>query len=366
MITPFAGQPRLDAAHFTAIGRNVAVFGAILLCLVGSGVAPAQEAPSDAPGVPVEAEQVRVQRVVDTIHAVGTLRAEQSIIVRPEINGVVTDIRFEEGERVEKGALLFGLEDSIYRAELAQAEASLRLSTRNYTRARELFERKVGTGLARDEALSRLEVDRAAVEVAKARLAKTRIHAPFEGVTGLRQVDLGAYVETGQDLVTLDDVDPLKVDFELPERYLRFVSPGQIVEVQLDALPGRTFSGEIVAISPRVSPAGRSLSVRARTPNPNGELRPGLFARVSVVVDQRQSAIVVPEQAIVPRGSDLYVFKVVDGTARLAKVAVGLRAYGQAEIVEGLEEGDLVVTAGQMKIRDGVPVTILETGGAGG
>lgn len=318
------------------------------------------------PPTPVQAETVSVEPVVDTIHAVGTLQAEQSIVVRPEIAGVVTKVHFDESSRVTAGDSLFTLDDSIYRAELRQALASLTLSEHNYERAVELYEKGAATARARDEAVADLDVDRAAVALARARLGKTVIKAPFGGVAGLTQVDLGAYVFVGQDMVSLDDIDPVKIDFDVPERYLRFLSPDQSVRVEVDALPGRTFEGTIYAISPRADPEGRSIAVRAHVPNPDGTLKPGLFARVSVIVDERADAIVIPEQAIVPRGDRLFVFRIVDGAAALTPVRVGLRRYGRAEIVEGLGEADVVVTAGQLKIGDGSPVSIVEPGNGDG
>lgn len=322
-----------------------------------------------APGgrvTPVEARKVSVEPVVETLHAVGSLQANRSVIVRPEIAGVIEKIQFEETSRVEKGQALFALDDTILRAELAQSEAALRLSQRNAERAGELFERKAGTGRAVDEARFNLEADRAAVALARARLEKTKILAPFEGVTGLHSVDQGEYVVTGQALVSLDDIDPIEINFNVPERFLRFLNVGQPILLKVDAIPGHTFDGNVSAISPRADPAGRSLAMRARVPNPDGQLRPGLFAEIDVVVEHRQVAIVVPEQAIVPQGEKLFVFRVVEDKAVLTPVKVGLRIYGKVEIVEGLGPDDVVVTAGQLKIRDGVGVKVLEPSAPGG
>jgi membrane fusion protein (multidrug efflux system) len=312
---------------------------------------------------PVEVYTVQTERIVETIDAVGSLRAAQSITVRPEISGVITEIHFDEGEPVDAGAQLFSLEDSIYRAELAQAEASLRLSSRNYERARELSQRSVGSDRARDEAFSNLEVDRASVELAKARLEKTGIVAPFAGVTGLRQVDLGEYVDGGDALVTLDEIDTLEIDFEIAERYLRFVHVGQGIKIQVDAFPGESFEGRVQAISPRINPAGRSIAIRGELANEGRKLKPGMFARVGLVIDKRDAAVVIPEQAIVPQGDKFFVFTVIDGAAKQTEVKIGLREYGRVEIVDGLAEGDQVIVAGQIKIRDGSPVAPRETDG---
>jgi membrane fusion protein (multidrug efflux system) len=339
-------------------------FAAILACLLAAGAGSAVLAQGGTrPPTPVEAREVKVESLLETVHAVGTLRADQSIIVRPEIAGVVTKIHFQDSSPVQQGQLLFSLDDTLYRAELQQADASLQLSTANYERAKELFEKRVGTARARDEAVANLAVDRAAAVLSRARLEKTRIAAAFDGIAGISRVDIGAYVQAGQDLVSLDDIDPVKIDVEVPERYLRFLTPGQGVRVEVDALPSRTFEGELTVISPRVDPDGRSLSLRIAVPNPDGILKPGLFVRANVIVERQENAILVPEQAIMPRGDKLFVFKVVEDKAKLTEVAVGLRAYGRAEIVRGLEPGDVVITAGQLKIGDGSPVKVVPPDG---
>ncbi|MBM3559141.1 MAG: efflux RND transporter periplasmic adaptor subunit, partial [Alphaproteobacteria bacterium] len=315
---------------------------------------------ADAPrGVPVEARKVSVERVVDRVTTVGSTRADQSIIVRPELAGVVTKINFTASARVEKGALLVSLDDTIARSEVALSEASLTLAQKNYERTVDLLGRGNVPARQRDEDLAKLDAARASVALTRAKLAKTRIEAPFAGTVGIARIDLGAYVEAGQDLVTLDDSDPIKIDADLPERYLRFMREGQAVEIQFDALPGQTFTGEMEAISPRVDQAGRSIAVRARVPNGNGKLKPGLFARLALIVAERDEAIVVPEQAIFARGANLFVYRVIDGKAVSTKVDVGLRVFGRAEIVGGLARDEVIVTAGHDKIRNGALVTVL-------
>jgi membrane fusion protein (multidrug efflux system) len=338
-----------------------------MMCGVTLGAAQAQPAPGAAmPAVTVEAQKVELSAMVDTIRSIGTLRANQSIIVRSEIPGVVTKIEFAESKTVEKGQVLFRLDDSMDRAQLEQAEASLKLAERNYGRASELLNRGSGTVQARDQTQSALDADRAAVALARARLEKSTIRAAYGGVVGIGKVDLGAYISAGQELVSLDDVATIKLDFEVPERFARFISVGQKVAVQADAYPGRDFSGEVATIATRVDPDARSLGVRAVIPNSDRVLRPGLFARVAVSVAVRPEAVVIPEQAIVPRGDRLLVYKVIDGKAMSATVKVGLREYGKVEIVEGLAPGDMVVTAGQQKVQDGTPVTVLASEPRGG
>jgi membrane fusion protein (multidrug efflux system) len=198
-----------------------------------------------------------------------------------------------------------------------------------------------------------------------------RIEAPFDGVTGIRVVDLGDYVKDGADLVNLEDTTSVSVDFRLPERYTGSMRAGLAVEVQLDAMPGRTFNGRVEAIDSLVDANGRSLLVRARLPNPDGVLRGGMFARTRTVFSMRENALVVPEEALVPQGGKQYLVKVVDGpsgkvTQRL-EARIGTRLPGKAEILEGLAAGDLVVTAGQARLMrgDGLPVTVIDIAKAG-
>jgi len=310
----------------------------------------------------IEARTVAVAAVLDEVTAVGTLKSNESVIVRPEIAGAVVNIHFDEGIPVAKGALLFSLDDSIYRAELAEAEASLTLSERNIVRARELYRKGAGTAQARDEATARLETDRAAVALVGARIAKTQISAPFAGIVGFREVSVGDYVTAGQPLVNLEDIGPIKVEFQVAERYLPQVATGQEITLTLDPYPGHIFEGAVYAINPLIDPSTRSIALRGRIENKDLLMRPGLFARVRLVVGRRQGAILVVEQAIVPRGGARFVFRVVDGKAVLTKVETGKRRGGRVEITDGLKKGDVVVTAGQLKIRDGSPVKTVAAG----
>lgn len=311
------------------------------------------------PATPVEAVEVRVEMVSDEVSAVGTLRSNESVIIRPEIAGRISVIHFDEGEPVEADQTLVSLDDSTHQAELADARATLNLAERTFKRLDELFQKGSTSARERDEALARMESARAALQLFQARLEKTDVNAPFSGILGLRRVSPGDYVTPGQDLVNLEDIDPIKVDFRIPERYLSSLATGQIIRVRVDAFPERAFEGEVYAIDPQIDPAGRSIAIRARIENGDRVLRPGLFARVRLIVDERPDALVVPEQALVPRGEQRYVFKVVDGKAALTEVQLGQRRAGEVEILAGLSEGETVITAGQLKIRDGSAVSVL-------
>jgi membrane fusion protein (multidrug efflux system) len=250
------------------------------------------------------------------------------------------------------------LDPTVNEAEVRQARANMTLAKSKYDRAVDLAKSNFISGQARDEAESNMKVAEAALAVAEAKLAKTEIKAPFSGIIGLRQVSLGDYVKEGADLVNLEAVDPLKVDFRVPEVYLKQVRAGQALEISLDAVPGRTYSGRVFAINPLFDAAGRAIVIRAQVSNPDTSLRPGMFARVRLITEERQDAIVVPEQALVPFGSEQYVFKVVDGKAQRVRVEIGQRGDGRVEIRQGLAPDDVVIVAGQLKVRDGVAVAL--------
>jgi membrane fusion protein (multidrug efflux system) len=329
----------------------------------GKGVAaldPASGTKGPA-SIAVEAEKVTIGSVDRAIEAVGNLASNESVTLSPEITGRITEILFAEGQAVKAGDPLIRLDDVIAKAELAQIGASLTLSQANYERAKTLFKESTGTGRARDEALAKLQADQAGVDLAKARLEKTLIKAPFDGIIGLRNVSIGDYVNPGQDLVNLESIAPLKVDFRMPEIYLSDLKTGQTIEVGVDAFPGKAFRGEVYAIDPLVDSEGRTAVLRAKLPNADGLLRPGLFARVNLLVSTNDSAIIIPEQALIPQGNERFVYKIVDAKAIMTPVKTGTRRQGQVEVTEGLTQDDVIVTAGQMKLRPDSPVTILPT-----
>jgi membrane fusion protein, multidrug efflux system len=355
---------------------SISGFAIVLLALVagggywfgqqrGAGLAPAPKA-ATAPGpagpvagVAVEASKVARAALPQGITAVGSLRSDESITLRPEVAGRISAIQFREGERVTKGTPLILLDTSVTAAEVLQARANLTLANQKYARAIDLEKKGFVSGQARDEAENNLKVGEAAVALAEAKLAKLTIRAPFSGLIGLRSVSIGDYVKEGADMVNLEAVDPLKVDFRVPEIYLSQVRVGQSLQLTLDAMPGKSYEGKVFAINPLIDAAGRAVVIRAQVHNQDATLRPGMFARVRLLTREVQDALVVPEQAIVPQGDEWYVFRVIDGKAQRTKVEIGQRRDGKTEIIKGLEDNDVVVTAGQLKLREGVPVQVV-------
>lgn len=317
-------------------------------------------------GRPVEVAKAEAGSLGRAVESVGTLRSNESVIIRPEVAGRVTRILFEEGRPVAAGQPLLDLDSSTNEAELALARAELRLAEADAERARTLFDQKSGTARARDEAVARLATARASLALAEAQYAKTRIQAPFAGLIGLRQVSIGDVVQPGQAIVNLEAIDPLKLDFAVPDLLLARLAPGQTVDITVDALPGRRFTGDVYAINPLVDERGRSIALRALVPNADGALKPGLFARISLGL-AGAAAVIVPEQAVVARNGEFYIYRIAEGAAEEVAVSLGERRDGQVEIIAGLAPGDIVVTAGQQRLQnrskveivgpDGVPVT---------
>ena len=326
----------------------------------GAAGGPGKGGPAAAGGgaVTVEAVKVASMSLPQTITAVGSLRSDESVTLRPEVAGRISAINFQEGQRVAKGAVLIQLDAAVPEAELAQARANLTLARSKFDRAVDLSKSNFISGQARDEAENNLKVAEASIQVAQARLAKMQIRAPFGGIIGLRSVSLGDYVKEGADLVNLESIDPLKVDFRVPEVYMRQVEVGQTMQVQLDALPGKTFEGRVLAMNPLVDAAGRAVVIRAVVRNPDTSLRPGMFTRVRLITRDVKEALVLPEQALVPQGDQQFVYRIIDDKAVRTKVDVGQRQEAKVEILTGVSKDDVVVTAGQQKLRDGAAVAV--------
>jgi membrane fusion protein (multidrug efflux system) len=335
-----------------------------------TGGAPAQAKggpPAPVAGsVSVEAVKVATASLPQTITAVGSLRSDESVVLRPEVAGRISAISFQEGQRVAKGALLVRLDTAVPQAEAQQARANMVLAKNKFDRAVDLAKSNYISGQAKDEAENNFKVAEAALQLSEAKLAKMDLRAPFSGIIGLRSVSVGDYVKEGADLVNLESIDPLKVDFRVPEVYMRQVQVGQSLQVQLDALPGKTFEGKVFAVNPLIDAAGRAVVIRAMVRNPDTSLRPGMFARVRLITRDAQDALVLPEQALVPQGDQQFVFRIQDGKAVRTKVEVGQRRDAKVEILTGLAKDDVVVTAGQLKLRDGAPVTVAGAESANG
>jgi membrane fusion protein (multidrug efflux system) len=345
--------------------------GIITVPIPGKSDASAQTTASkDGKGerrpIPVEVANAIQSASATEILAIGSLMSDESVDVTSETAGRVQEILFEEGNRVNAGDVLVKLDDSLALAELKDAEARIGLAQATYDRSRALQKTGAATKQAFDEALTNLEVAKAAVELARTRAAMMDVKAPFDGILGFRTISVGAYVTAGSKLVNLEKIDKLKVGFSVPEVFLAQVSPGQKVEVTVDAWPGEIYEGAVYAINPHIDVNGRALQVRATLDNKDLKLRPGLLARVTVKGKDEKQVVMVPESAIVPRGGETLVYRLENGKAIETMVTVGRRRNGQVEILEGLKPNMQVVTAGQARLKNGSAVEIVTPAGAGG
>lgn len=344
----------------------------LLLAAVLGGYFLGQRAPA-VPGAPSEpgkaAPPIAVmtafpekRAVDDSIHALGSLRAEESVLISPEIAGRIARVHFEEGQRVESGAPLFDLDAAELRAALEKSRAQELLDRLSFERVENLSKRNLASPQQYDETHARWLVSRAAASQDETRLAKTRLIAPFAGIVGLRKVSVGEVVQPGQPLADLEALDRLKVDFRIPEEFAGQLHPGQSLQVVVDAFPGRTFAGEVYALDPRLDDQARAIVLRGRLENPDGMLRPGMFARLTLVLSAGREALFVPEHAVTGLGSRQFVFVVESGKAARREVKTGAHRDGAVEILDGLAADVAVVVDGQMKLRDGAPV-VATTGG---
>lgn len=315
----------------------------------------------------VEAARVTVVKLVDDAQAVGSLRSRRSVVLRPEVSGRITQLNFTDGQRVRKGQVLVQFDDQLPLAQVQQSLAELSIAQANQKRNQELVAQNFVSQRSLDESAANLQVAQARLALAKATAARLKIVAPFDGIAGIRLVNPGDYLKDGADIVNIEDIDAVFVDFRLPERFQNKLKRGQTALVDMDALPGRKYTAVVQAIDPLIDANGRSVAVRACIDNRQLHLRPGMFARVNAVFGERDNARVVPEEALVPQGDKQYVIKLLPGpeaqtwVARRVAVQVGIRRPGQAEITRGLEPGDLVVTTGQQRLqRDGMTVRVVD------
>ena len=329
---------------------------------------------ASAPRPPaVEAAKVEIMKLTDDTQAVGSLRSRQGVVVRPEVSGRITQLNFKDGDRVRKGQLLVQLDDQLQLAQVQQSQAELSIAQANHQRNQDLVAQNFISKRSVDESAANLEVAQAKLALSRATAARLKVLAPFDGMVGIRTANVGDYLKDGADVVNIEDIDAVFVDFRLPERFQNKVKRGQTAGVSLDALPGAKFVAFVQAVDPLIDTNGRSVGVRACIDNRQLRLRPGMFARVTAVFGERDQAKVVPEEAIVPQGQRVVVYKVVDGKNKDEKIAqrvevkVGIRRPGRVEILEGIEEGDLIVTAGQQRLqRDGMVVRVIDTARPGG
>lgn len=345
--------------------------GALAAWLCACGPGNASPGPGgEPPPITVELLTVQPQLLRDTATFSGQLDAEYTVELKAETSGVIEEVLFDEGQAVKKGTVLFRLRDDEQEARLAEAVANRDLAVEVWERTQQLASRDAASAAQKDRAAAELAVTRARVDLAKLALDRTRIRAPFDGVVGARYVAPGDRITDKKALVRIDSIDRLQLSFAISEQGVAYARTGVPLEIRVRPYPDEIFAGEVFYVSPSLDPTTRRMILKAWVPNPDGRLRPGLFANVDLDIAQREGALLVPESAVVFDREGTYVWRVKDGVATRVPVEIGLRANSRVEVTLGLAPGDTIVSAGTHKVIEGHKLRAAELvknadGGAG-
>ena len=306
--------------------------------------------------------QARQQPVSETLSLVGSLAANEMVEIKSETDGTVEKILFDEGQPVKMGDPLFQLDESKFAAALSEAEANFKLSRLNYERIQQLFGDKLVSQQESEQASAVFQANQASLDLKKRQWRDTRIAAPFAGIVGARVVSPGQVISRNTTLTWLVDVDPVKVEIPVPERFLGQLRIGQALELTVAAFPGESFKGQIYFIAPQLDPATRTAQIKARIANPAHRLKPGMFANLDLTLRLKEQAVVIPESSILSSGDRTIVYVVAaDDTAQIRPVKLGIRLAGTVEILSGLQAGERVVAEGIQKVRPGGKVRAAES-----
>ncbi len=338
----------------------LAAFGLLaLFATPGCNKKPAEGAGAALPPTTVLAVEAKRAPIAETLALVGTLAGNETVEVKSETEGTIAEILFSEGQPVKKGDLLIRLDDSKLAASLAEAQANLELSATTFERSKVLYRDKLISQQEFDQAAATYQAHKASVELRRRQLADARIFAPFSGVTGSRTISPGQVISKDTTLTWLVDLEIVKAEFNVPERFLSEVKPGQEIQLTVAAYPKQRFTGEVYFLAPQVDPNTRTLLLKARVANPERRLKPGMFANLDLTLTLRQDAVVIPESALISQGERTSVYVInAEGKAQMRPVKVGLRTANQIEVKEGLAVGEKVVTEGIQKVRPGAQVQI--------
>ncbi|MBK5969009.1 MULTISPECIES: efflux RND transporter periplasmic adaptor subunit [Thiorhodovibrio] len=355
-----------SASAFQSVPASGLVPALVSTCLVGLGLAGAPlvglgQGPGAAGAVPgVIVAEVRESPLADRIEALGTLKARESVVITANVTDSISAMHFDDGDRVKAGDVLVEMMSGEEHALLEESQARVAEAERQYQRVKSLEATGSASASLLDERRRDIETARASLTATESRLADRLVKAPFDGVVGLRNISLGALVQPGDVITTLDDDARLKLDFAVPSVFLGTLAPGVEVEARTRAFPDQLFRGTISSIDSRVDPVTRSVQVRALIDNDKRLLRPGQLMTVELLRNPRQ-ALMVPEAALLHRGEEHFVFVVNGDEAMVEKrpVEIGARRPGDAEVLSGLTAGDRVVTHGLQKVKPGAPVKII-------
>jgi len=319
-----------------------------------------QSANGKMPPATVEVATVSQRAIPLRLTAVGSLEANDAVDISPQIAGQVAKISFTPGQRVKKGTPLIQLDDTIYQAQLAAAQADLDLSALNYKRAAILEKKHLEAKQSLDTATADLQEKKTNLAVKQAELDKMILSAPFDGVVGVRQISVGDFVNVGQGILSIVDTHTLLVDYKVPEIYKAQLKIGQPVELTTSAFADKVFKGKVSFVSPTIDKETRTILIQATVDNTDGKLSPGMFADVTQTLGEDAKALVIPLESLQPSIEGQLVYKIVNNKAESTNVTIGTRTNKYAQVLKGLKEGDIVVTAGQQKLKDGAPVKIVK------
>ncbi|MCE9648913.1 MAG: efflux RND transporter periplasmic adaptor subunit [Parvibaculum sp.] len=345
------------------------IFGGLIAFLIGRGIMIKRfMASMGQPPQTVSSMVVGYENWNPTLKAVGTLKALKGTDIAPQLSGVVAEIPFQSDSDVKAGDLLLRLDDRDDVANLNALKAASELARLTYNRSKELVRSRAVSQAQLDNATANLKSAEAQVAAQQALVDKKNIRAPFDGHVGIRLVDLGQYLAPGQKVTTLQSLDPIFVDFTLPQQSLRLVSMGQTVALRTDAYPDMTFAGKVVAVDPKLDAQTRNVAARAELANPDRKLLPGMFGSIEITIGEPQKQLTLPQTSITYNPYGETVFLIVKGkhgedskvplTAQQKFVKTGETRGDQVAILSGVGEGDTVVTAGQLKLKNGTPVVI--------
>lgn len=321
------------------------------------GGAPA--AAAAAMSVQVVAIEAREERITESVSLIGSIAPNEMVEVKAETDGTVAHIGFTEGGRVEKGQLLVGLDETKSKASVAEAEANLKLARTSFERTKQLLADRLISQQEFDQASAVFAVNEAGLDRRTREWKDTRVFAPFGGIAGARQISPGQVISRNTTLTWIVDLDTVKVEVKVPERYLSQVQPGKPLQFTVAAFPDKKFTGEVSFVSPQLDESTRTALVKARIPNPGNLLKAGMFANLELTLEIRAKALVIPEPAIVNNADATFVFAVSATTnAVLKPVKLGERIAGKAEVLSGIAAGELVVVEGVQKLRPGAPVRL--------
>ncbi len=312
---------------------------------------------TQSPALPVETFVAEPSLIEDKIKATGTILPNEEIALHSEVSGMITEIAFREGRRVQKGELLVKVNDSELQARRTRVGHQISLLEDKVARQRKLVEKGGVSQEQFETTQNELEVLRADLQLINAQIDKTELRAPFNGVIGLRQVSPGSYITPSTEIATLQDMSSVKVEFSIPERYANQIAVGDVIFYSVEGIDGQ-FEGQIYAYEPRISSDTRTLTVRARSSNPNGNLLPGAFSDIEVVFERIDDALLVPSIAVVAQGGEKTLYIYENGTAQARQVTTGLRTEQSVQVLDGLAPGDTVITSGVQQLRPGMEVRV--------